>query len=156
MQSAAGPQPPRLVEEGCHLRGYAAVAGRCANDDGVVVRQFVDCSNWRLLVQFEVAALSDCLRHRLRHPLDLHTCAAGARAFRHCASHLLDVAIGRVIQNENFCHTPLRRMKYETLMAAAVAGLPYWATIHSIPFELSRPPGTVNLRAPVKFYKLPG
>ena len=41
-QLALRPEAAGLVEEGAHLAGHVAEAGRAAEDDGVVVGQFLD------------------------------------------------------------------------------------------------------------------
>jgi hypothetical protein len=104
VQGAARPQAARLVEEGRHLRRHASVAGRRADDDGVVVGQFVDGGDRRLLVELEVRRARDVFGHRFGHPLEFHRRPSGAGAVGHRLRHLLDVAIRGVIQNQNLSH----------------------------------------------------
>mgnify|MGYP000075310925 CR=1 FL=1 len=97
-------QAASLVQETRHLRGHAAKAGRCPDDDCVVCGQFGDGCDRCRLIQFEIGALGDVLRDRLRDTLDIDAGTRRARAFRNCLGHGFNVTVGRVIENEDFRH----------------------------------------------------
>jgi hypothetical protein len=50
---------------------------------------------------------SDLLGDELRHPLDVDLGTSLACAFRNRARHRLDMAIGRIVENQDFCHVSL-------------------------------------------------
>jgi hypothetical protein len=54
--------------------------------------------------ELEARCLRDLLRHEFGHALDDGFRTRFAYALRHSFRHLLDVAIARIIKNENFCH----------------------------------------------------
>ena len=76
------PQAARLVEEVLHLRGHVAVAGRRAEDDGVVIGQFVDAGDRRGLVDLEVDLPGDFVGHRSATRLTGPRCRRRARPRR--------------------------------------------------------------------------
>jgi len=51
--------------------------------------------------------LRHLLRHEFRHALDDDVGATLSRAFGHGAGHLLDVAVARIVENENLGHDRL-------------------------------------------------
>ena len=110
VQRALRPEAAGLVEEVRHLRRHAAEAGAGADDDGVVIGEFVDLRDRRGLVELVVRRFRDIRRHQFGHPLDVDRGAGFARAFGNGIRHRLDVAVGGIIENENFCHgwSPLR------------------------------------------------
>ncbi|MNI39543.1 hypothetical protein D3C73_937280 [compost metagenome] len=119
-QLALSPQAARLVQEGAHLRGRRAEAGAGADDDGVVVGQFRDSGDRRGLVQLVARIARQLLRHGFRNALDVNDGAFDlARALGDGFSHLLDVAIGRVIQDEDLGHE--RSGESETMHTATAS-----------------------------------
>ncbi len=62
-QRALHPEAAGLVEEVAHLGAHIAEARGCAEDDGVVVREFFGLRDWRALVQLHAGFLGDFLRH---------------------------------------------------------------------------------------------
>src|SRR3546814_7686975 len=53
IQRSACPKTSGLVQKGGHLRRYPAIARTCADDDGVIVRKFLDSCYGRFLIQLE-------------------------------------------------------------------------------------------------------
>jgi hypothetical protein len=51
-----------------------------------------------------VGALGDRFRDCFGNALDVDLCARTARAFGDCFGHLFDMAIRRVVENENLAH----------------------------------------------------
>src|SRR3546814_1131328 len=54
IQRSACPKASGLVQKGGHLRRYPAIARTCADDDGVIVRKFLDRCYGRFLHQLEM------------------------------------------------------------------------------------------------------
>ncbi len=104
VERASHPQPASLVEEGRHLRRHATEARRCADNDGVVVRQLVDAGQRRGLVELEVRRLGGCLGRGFGNTLEVDAGAGRARALGDGGGHRLDVAVAGVIENENLGH----------------------------------------------------
>jgi hypothetical protein len=123
VQRAARPQAAGLVEERRHLRGHAAKARAGADDDRVVVGQLVDGGDRGFLVELEVGALATSRRHGFRHALDVDGRAGFAGAFGHGLGHRLDVAVGRIIENENLGHVGLLRWSGEEKSSARLGFL---------------------------------
>ncbi len=96
--------PPRLIEERRQLRRDAAEARAGADDDRVVVGEFGDGGDLRLLVELEMVGARDLLGHRLGHATDRDLGAGTARALGDGFGHLLDVAVGRIIENQYLRH----------------------------------------------------
>ncbi|MGY4355869.1 hypothetical protein ACVW0J_002362 [Bradyrhizobium sp. i1.7.7] len=101
-------EPAGLVQEVRHLRGHAAEAGAGADDDRIVIGEVLDLGDGRSLVDLVVRGLGDLGRHQLRHALDVDGGAGLARAFGDGMGHRFDVAIGGIIEDENFGHGGLR------------------------------------------------
>ena len=100
-ERAAHPQAAGLVEKIAHLRRHIAEARRRAEDDGVVVAEFLGRSDGRRLVNLRAVFFRDLFRHEFRHALERHFDAVnGARAFRDGFGHGFDVAVHGVIENE--------------------------------------------------------
>ena len=55
VQRAGSPQAAGLIEEGAHLPGHIAEAGRRAEDNAVIVRQLLRAGDRRLLMLFAPA-----------------------------------------------------------------------------------------------------
>ena len=103
-QLALKPQAAGLVEEVFHLGGHVAETGRHADDDGVIFGQLVDSRNRGGLIELEMDAFGHIFGHQFRHALyhGFGTGFADAFGYRRC--HGFDMAITRIIENENFCH----------------------------------------------------
>src|SRR4029079_17344659 len=102
-QRTLDPKGTGLVEEVPHLRSHVAEAGRRAEDDGVIGREVLWRGDRSRLVDLHARAAHDFLGHELGNALerDLHA-IDGARSMRHRVSESLNVAIGAVIENEDF------------------------------------------------------
>src|SRR5690606_31511192 len=83
---------------------HAAIAGRHTENDRIVVRQIVDGRDGRGLVELETRLLRDLLRNELRYALDVDLRAGLAGACGNGLGHLLDVAIARIVENQNLAH----------------------------------------------------
>ena len=103
-QLALKPQGAGLVEEVFHLGGHIAETGRHADDDGIVFGQFIDGGNRGGLVELEMDALGHVFGHQFGHALDDRFGTGLAHAFGHGRGHGFDMAIARIIENQNFCH----------------------------------------------------
>ena len=82
-----------------------AEAGRRAEYDGIVVAEFAGLGDGRRLVELHAGILRDLLGHQLGHALDGDLAAgdlAGTR--RDGLGHGLHVAVGTVVEHENFGH----------------------------------------------------
>ncbi|MGY3076612.1 hypothetical protein ACVWZZ_002983 [Bradyrhizobium sp. LM6.10] len=106
--AALGPEPAGLVEEVRHLRGHATEAGAGADDDRVVIGEVFDFGDGCSLVDLVIGRFGDLGRHQFGHALDVDIDAGFARAFGNGVGHCFDVAIGGVIEDENFGHDGLR------------------------------------------------
>jgi hypothetical protein len=104
VQRSPGPQPAGLVEEIRHLRGHAAKARAGAHNDSVVIGEIVDLCDRCSLIELVVRRFRDIRWYQLRHPLDIDGGTGRARAFGDGVRHGLDVSVGGIIENENFCH----------------------------------------------------
>ncbi len=104
VQCALHPEPASLVEEIRHLRRHAAEARAGTDDDGVVIGQFFDLRHRRRLIELVVRRFCDFQRHQFGDPLDVYRGAGFAGAFGDGVRHLLDVAVGGIVENENFSH----------------------------------------------------
>ncbi len=94
MQGARGPQAASAVPEGAHLAGHIAEARRRADQDSVVLRQYVRRCFWGRLIGFS-AHLGETLGvHGFRHAPDVDFDARNAaRAFRYRIRHGFDMSI---------------------------------------------------------------
>jgi hypothetical protein len=99
VEGAARPEPAGLVQEVRHLGNHAPIAGRDAEDDGVVARQLVHGGDRRGLVELETRFPGDLLGHKLRHALHHRLGPGLSRAFRGGIGHLLHVAVGGIIEH---------------------------------------------------------
>jgi hypothetical protein len=109
-QGAAHPKPAVLVQKRGHLGGDAPEAGRCADDDAIVVGEFGDPRYRSLLVELEVGALGHIRRDRFRYPLDVDFGTRGASAFGDRICERLHMSVGGVVQHQNLRHCTLRLM----------------------------------------------
>src|SRR5204863_77861 len=99
------PDAAGTVPERSHLARHAAEPGRRADDDAVITGEFAHILEHRMaVIGDEAGRLRHFERRRLRHAADVHLGAGAARAFGHGVSHLREVAIGRVIENEDLRH----------------------------------------------------
>ena len=71
---------------------------------GIVVRQLGSGGNRRLLVELEARLPRNVVGHRFRRPLDDGFGSRLAHAFGNGLSHFLDVAVTRIVENENLGH----------------------------------------------------
>ncbi len=109
VEGAGGPESAGLVEEVGHLRGHPPEPGAHADDDRVVVGEILDRGDGRALVQLVIGGAGDLFRHELGDALDVHLGALdGAGAFGDRFGHGLDMAIGRIVENQNLGHGRLR------------------------------------------------
>ena len=108
VQRALDPEAAGLIEEIRHLRRHAAEAGAGADDDGVVVGEVLDLGDRRSLIELVIRGFGDFGRHQFGHALDVDRGAGFARAFGDGVRHRFDMAVGGIIEDENFCHGGLR------------------------------------------------
>ena len=102
--SPLGPKAAGLVREIAHLRGDRAEAGAGADDDRVIVRQFVDGGDRSRLVDLVIGSLGDVFRNQFRHALDGDLGTGRLRAFGDGIGHGFDMAVSRIIKDENLRH----------------------------------------------------
>ena len=107
VQGTSGPEPACLVEEVGHLRGHAAKP--CANpdDDGVIVGQVLDSGDGGRLIELVVGGLGDLFWHEVGDPLDVHLDARFQGTLGHGLGHGFDMAIGRIVKDQNLGHGTL-------------------------------------------------
>jgi hypothetical protein len=86
------------------LRRQATEPGTRADDDGVLVGKILDLCDRGSLIELVVRFAGNLLGDQLWYSLDVDLGTGLARAFRDCVRHRLDVAVGRIVENENFCH----------------------------------------------------
>ena len=120
VQGALGPQPAGLIEEIRHLRGHPAEPCAGADDDRVVIGKLLDLRDRSGLVELVVRGFGDLGRHQFGHALDIDGGAGFARALGNRVGHGFDVAIGGIIENENFGHGGLRGV---SILEGIIAGL---------------------------------
>src|SRR6185295_6262511 len=104
-QRALHPEAAGLVEKVTHLSTHVAKACGRPKDDGVVVCKVVHGRDWCALVQLHARSLGDLLRHQLGNALDRDLTTRYRKSpFGDRLGHLLDVAIGAVVEYENLRH----------------------------------------------------
>src|SRR5699024_5474361 len=104
-QGAIGPQTAGLIEKVAHLSGHVAEARRGAEDDGIVIGQFLGSGDRSLLVPLAACTLAEFFIHRVRDPLYGYLDAiTAARTFGDAVCHGLDMAIHGVIKNQYLGH----------------------------------------------------
>ncbi len=96
-----------MIEEIRHLRRNAAEARARADDDGIVIRKILDLCDRRSLINLVVRSLRHLGGHELRHALDIDSRAGFAGSFGNSVRHRFDMAVSRVIKNENLGHCSL-------------------------------------------------
>lgn len=102
------PQPAGLIEEVPHLRGHITEAGRRAEEDGVVVAEFLRIGNGRGLIEFGTVFCRHLGRHGFRHALDGDFDAFdGTRAFCDGVGQRFNVAVGGVVEDKDSGHDVL-------------------------------------------------
>src|SRR3546814_14528780 len=104
IQRSACPKTSGLVQKGGHLRRYPAIARTCADDDGVIVRKFLDSCYGRFLIQLEMGFLRDFLRHSFGDAPDVNRRPCLPCAFRHRLGPRPDVTVSRIIKPKKFRH----------------------------------------------------
>ena len=107
VERAARPKPARLVEEVGHLRRQAAKPCTRADDDGIVVDEILDLGDRGGLIKFVVRFARDLLRDEFGHAPDIDLRAGLTRPFGDRVRLRLDVAVGRIIENQNLWHVGL-------------------------------------------------
>jgi len=80
----------------------------CVADDRIVFGQRVDLGQRRRLIKLVVGRRGDGLRHELGRPADIDLRAARPRAVGDGVRHLLDVAVGGIVEDEDTGHEDLR------------------------------------------------
>ncbi|MCY1308776.1 hypothetical protein D9M70_588120 [compost metagenome] len=93
-QGVPRPDTTRLIEEVFHLGCHVAEACRRTDDDRVIVRQFRDARDRCDLIALVARPDGNGFRHDFGHPLEHGGGASGARAFRNCFRHGLDMTVG--------------------------------------------------------------
>src|SRR5215813_3118538 len=126
-QRALHPKAAGLVEKVAHLCAHIAKACGRSEDDGVVVRKLVHGRDGRGLVQLHAGSLGDLLRHQLGNTLgcDLST-RYRASAFGDRLGHLLDMAIGAIVEHENLRHRRIS-LNANDPQALAVVAMDQWS-----------------------------
>src|SRR5690606_40073842 len=92
-QGASRPQASGLVEEAGHLRRHAAIARTSADDDCVVIDEFVDLRDRCLLVELVAGCDGNALGNEFWYPPDVYRSAGCASAFRDRFGHLFDMSV---------------------------------------------------------------
>ncbi len=100
----ARPKPSGLVEEIGHLRRQPPKPRARADDDRVIVSELLYLGNGRGLIELEVRFARDLLGHQLGHALDVNTRTSLPGPLSDSIRHRLDVAVGRVVENQNLRH----------------------------------------------------
>jgi Domain of unknown function (DUF3459) len=104
VESPARPEAATLIEKRGHLRSHATEARSGSDHDRVVVFEVADCGDGRGLVELEVGRFGDRFGRGLRHALDVDLRSGGPGAFGDRAGHRFDMAVRRVVEDENFRH----------------------------------------------------
>jgi len=96
------------------LMGSGTISGpenRRADDDCVVIDEFVGPSNGSGLVELEIVCLGDILRHQFGYTLHGSRSAYLASTIRDRVSHRFDMAVRRIVKHQNLghCSDPLLR-----------------------------------------------
>jgi AcrR family transcriptional regulator len=104
-QLALCPERPGLVEEIAHLRSHVTKPGRCAENNGVILRKLLNGCDRCSLIQLGPRLFRDLRRHNLRHTLDGNRRARNrTRPLRNSLRKLFHPAIHRVVEHQNFAH----------------------------------------------------
>src|SRR5690606_12996988 len=93
VQSALRPQAAGLVEEAGHLRRHAAIARTSADDDRVVIDEFVDLRDRCPLVELVAVLDGIALGNEVWYAPDVYRSAGCASAFRGRFGHLFDMSV---------------------------------------------------------------
>ena len=99
--------PPAWSRKFAICEAMPAEAGAGADDDRVVVREVFDRRDRGGLIELVIGRLGDLGRHQFGHALDVDGGTGFARAFGDGIGHRFDVAIGGIIEDENFGHDGL-------------------------------------------------
>jgi hypothetical protein len=84
-----------------------AQTGCRTDDDCVVGSKLVDLRDRRGLIELVVRLTRDLLGHQLGHALDVNMRPSLPRPLRDSIRHSFDMAVGRVIENQNLRHNLL-------------------------------------------------
>src|SRR5260221_6495364 len=94
-QGTLHPQATGLIEEAAHLRGHVAETGRRAENDRIILGEFIDRGDRGLLVELEISGLCNLRRNRFRYALDGDAGTGnGLGTVSNGLSHFLDMTIG--------------------------------------------------------------
>ncbi|MNT30844.1 hypothetical protein D3C72_1666560 [compost metagenome] len=104
-QLATEPQATGLVPEIAHLRRHRAETRAGADDDRIVIRQFVHRRHRSRLVQLEVGGLGNLFRNEFGNALDHGFRAGRLHALGNRIGHFLDMAVRGVIKYQNLRHS---------------------------------------------------
>ena len=104
VQRAAGPKRPCPIHESGHLGGHAAIAGRGADDDRVIVGEVFDFGDGGGLVGFEMGGLNHVVGRGFRHALDIDRGTFLFSPFGDGVGHLLDMPVARIVKHQNLGH----------------------------------------------------
>jgi hypothetical protein len=107
VQSSTHPKPTGLIEEIGHLRWQPTKPGAGTDDDRIVGGEILDLGDRCILMELVVRLAHDLLGHQLRHALDVDMRPALTRPFGDCIRHRFDVAVGRVVENQDLRHDVL-------------------------------------------------
>ena len=86
---------------------FVTLASGFADDDRVVIGEFVDFGDRRGLIDLVVGGLGDIGRHQFGHALDVDGGAGFACAFGDSIRHRFNVAVSGIIEHEYFGHDGL-------------------------------------------------
>ncbi len=86
------------------MRRQTAEPGTSADDDGVVVGEILDFRDRGGLIELVVGLAGDLLGDELGHPLDVDLRTGLTRPLGDCVRHRLDMAVGRIVENQNLWH----------------------------------------------------
>ena len=101
------PEPTGLIEEVAHLRCHVAETGRGADNDGIIVDQFVDGRDLGRLIALVPRVVGHRIGNQLGNSLNRNEGTRLAGPFRHGIGHRLDMAPGRIIENKHSGHSCL-------------------------------------------------
>ena len=101
---SAHPKAASLVHEVGHLGGKSSEPGARTDDDGVVGGKIVNLRDWRGLIYLVVKVARNTLRYELRNPLHVDLCAGVSSPVGDGRRHCFDMAVRRVVENQNLRH----------------------------------------------------
>jgi hypothetical protein len=113
VELALEPEAAGTIPEARHLARHPPEARRCADDDAVIIGQLVDVLEYRMaVIGDEARGLRDFGGRSLGDATDVDFGAGAARALGDGIGHRREVAVGRIIENQNLGHDaiPLKRL----------------------------------------------